>query len=307
MASKTSTKHACENPTISPATSSYRIPPLEDVLNRYPTISGVHPACAAVPSICETDFNELAVAMKRYGQLDPIKIDANGMLLDGRNRLSVAFLLQLEPRLETVLAEPWAVASSNIARRHLTVGQRAAFAAARLDSEQLAASERRRANLKKGKESPVCQNSDTRSGRATEKVAKEVGVSRDSVEKYKNLPAESQGQVKAGKLSLHAATSAAGLTKQGTQRLSKAKSEEVSERLGCGDIEFESANVLVLGHSDLAPRVVVIGSESGIWHFQCTDSDKRYKASTRAKAIERGQKKLSKAGFERALKALVPE
>ncbi|WP_051838319.1 ParB N-terminal domain-containing protein [Streptomyces sp. NRRL WC-3742] len=87
----------------------------------------VHPLTATFPTMNEEELLDLAQAIKKEGQHEPILLDADGVLLDGRNRLAACKLAGVEPRFAThTKGDPAAVAwALNIRRRHLTQGQRA--------------------------------------------------------------------------------------------------------------------------------------------------------------------------------------
>lgn len=92
------------------------------------TFSGeVHPVAAMFPMLDEDELNELAADIKANGLLYPIIIDRDGVLIDGRNRLAACEKAKVKPAFETLNGtDPVAyILSTNIARRHLTKGQRA--------------------------------------------------------------------------------------------------------------------------------------------------------------------------------------
>jgi ParB-like chromosome segregation protein Spo0J len=75
----------------------------------------------------EDELQALADDIKANGLLHPIIIDAEGVLIDGRNRLTACEIAQVEPRWE-MLGERKAkavIASANLARRDLNKGQKA--------------------------------------------------------------------------------------------------------------------------------------------------------------------------------------
>jgi len=193
------------------------MPALADLRSRFPQITGVHAACEALPLIPPDRFRELVAAIDKYGQLDPVKITDEGVVLDGRHRLAACYELDIEPKIEIVADDPWAIALGDVVRRHLTTGQRAAFAAKLMQHTRPAAAQRKLANLRNGPGGVECQNSDTR-GRALEIAGSAVGVSRDSVAKFMKLPLELQLAVNDGRQSLNAAAKEAGLAPATKQR-----------------------------------------------------------------------------------------
>jgi len=87
----------------------------------------VHPAAAVFPMLADDELAELAEHIKVNGLLDPIVLDADGVLIDGRNRLAACRLAGVEPTFTTLNGhDPIAfIIGRNVNRRHLTEGQRA--------------------------------------------------------------------------------------------------------------------------------------------------------------------------------------
>lgn len=101
---------------------------LDEILHHYPEVTGIHPACLAVPAISDDELKTLCDDIKNTGLRHEIVLDTAGLLVDGRHRLIACYEGQIEPRFKQTVADPWVVAfSENIARRHLQVGQKAAF------------------------------------------------------------------------------------------------------------------------------------------------------------------------------------
>ncbi|MFE7561068.1 ParB N-terminal domain-containing protein [Kitasatospora sp. NPDC057500] len=87
-----------------------------------------HPLTATFPTMNEADLLDLAQGIKEDGQYEPILLDTDGVLLDGRNRLAACKLAGVEPRFTTYTGDAPAADvawSLNVRRRHLTQGQRA--------------------------------------------------------------------------------------------------------------------------------------------------------------------------------------
>lgn len=83
------------------------------------------------PLMTEAEFEELKADMCRHGQREPIVLDREGRILDGRNRYRACKALAVEPKCVTVdTTDPVAyVVSENLHRRHLNESQRAMVAA----------------------------------------------------------------------------------------------------------------------------------------------------------------------------------
>lgn len=91
----------------------------------------VHPVADLFPMLADDELAELAADIKARGQLQPIVLDADGRIIDGRNRLAACELAGVEPEFSTYDGDdPGGYALAvNIARRHLTKGQQAMVAA----------------------------------------------------------------------------------------------------------------------------------------------------------------------------------
>lgn len=91
----------------------------------------IHPLADAWPMLGEQEIADLADDIAANGLTDPITLDANGALIDGRNRLAACQIAGVTPVFESVAlatdAEVAAfVSSRNAERRHLSSGQQAA-------------------------------------------------------------------------------------------------------------------------------------------------------------------------------------
>jgi ParB-like chromosome segregation protein Spo0J len=98
----------------------------------------VHPVADLFPMLAEDELAELAEDIKARGLLHPIVLDAEGRVLDGRNRLAACELAGVEPTFTTYDGDDpdgYALAV-NLQRRNLTKGQ-AAMVAARACKETL--------------------------------------------------------------------------------------------------------------------------------------------------------------------------
>lgn len=91
----------------------------------------VHPVAALFPMLADDELEELAADIGQRGQLQPIILDSDGRILDGRNRLAACRIAGVDPVFETYDGgDPDGYALSvNIARRHLSTGARAIIAA----------------------------------------------------------------------------------------------------------------------------------------------------------------------------------
>jgi len=118
-----------------------------EILAAFPEIAGVHPATEAMPMASADDYADLVKDIREHGLAVPIVLDEKGMLLDGRNRLRALYEARVDARFQRVHCnDPWMyVWSLNGARRHLTVGQKAAYAYKWEEALKAKAKERQRA------------------------------------------------------------------------------------------------------------------------------------------------------------------
>jgi protein gp37 len=155
----------------------------DDIVKHYPEITGVHPACLAVPDIASDDLDALCKDVAENGLRHEIVLTKGGDIIDGRNRLRACHAAQVEPRFKRVATDPWHVAySENIARRHLAVGQKAMFGAIWKQYEALEAKERKKRKPKSVPEKFPEQKADAR-----DKAGERVGVSGKSVDKAEKI------------------------------------------------------------------------------------------------------------------------
>ncbi|QES21285.1 ParB/RepB/Spo0J family partition protein [Streptomyces venezuelae] len=83
------------------------------------------------PMLSQDELLDLAESIKAEGQHRPIVLDADGVLLDGRNRLAACEIAGVEPHFTTYTgSDPTAlILSSNVFRRHISKGQEAMITA----------------------------------------------------------------------------------------------------------------------------------------------------------------------------------
>jgi hypothetical protein len=65
------------------------------------TFRGAH-----LPLISGDEFEALVADIREHGQREPIKVDGDGRVLDGRNRLRACKRLGIEPRWNASMSTP---------------------------------------------------------------------------------------------------------------------------------------------------------------------------------------------------------
>jgi ParB-like chromosome segregation protein Spo0J len=148
---------------------------------------GVHPAADLFPMLDPEAFTKLVGDIDRNGQRDPIWLDTDGQLIDGRNRLAACQRLGREPLTRTYSGDSPTelVLSLNVHRRQLTPAQLAAVAVDALPMLEAEAETRRLANLKQNDASPKA--STDAFGKSSAQAAEAVGVGQASVERLKRV------------------------------------------------------------------------------------------------------------------------
>jgi len=209
----------------------YAMPSIEDAIKQVaPHITRVHEACAAVPPIGRLDFDQLADSVKAHGLLRPIEINDDDEIVDGRSRIQAiaAAGFKLTPKDFVVTkTDPFAIARSNNARRHLTEDQKVMAAERLLQKEEELSAQRKAEGAKKCRESkklslgtesvPSESEPKKRQPRAKDKVAAATGVSRDKLTaaaKLRKAAPEIAVKVEQGEMSLEEAEDKVGLVRK---------------------------------------------------------------------------------------------
>ena len=153
---------------------------LNEILHHYPEVTGIHPACLAVPNIDTDDRATLEESIARDGLRHEILLTPYGLLIDGRNRLLACFNGSIEPRFRVVTTDPWQIAyAENIARRHLDTKKKSVFGLRWMEHERDAA--KKRMEVGRPKEGVETFPQDT--GKSRDKAGERVGVSGKSIDK----------------------------------------------------------------------------------------------------------------------------
>jgi len=86
----------------------------------------IHPLAASFPMLEGEELDDLVDDIRDNGLHQPIVLDKNGQLIDGRNRLKACELAGVEPIFTTVDTDLIAyILGVNVNRRHLSNGQQA--------------------------------------------------------------------------------------------------------------------------------------------------------------------------------------
>jgi hypothetical protein len=91
----------------------------------------VHPVADLFPMLPDDELDDLAADIAERGLLQPIVLDAEGRILDGRNRCAACWRADVEPQFTTYDGDDpdgFALAA-NLARRSMTKGQKAVILA----------------------------------------------------------------------------------------------------------------------------------------------------------------------------------
>lgn len=157
-----------------------------------------HPLCEVFPQMPDDELQSLAANIKTHGLMHPI-ILLDGKILDGRHRFLACQIAGVEPRFEQFQgADPVAfVWGENLARRHLSSGQRAAIAVELDSTRKIREASRARQDegrkiggqVKAGKsESPRAAKSKSE-GESAHQIAVLYGTNREYVAQASRLQA----------------------------------------------------------------------------------------------------------------------
>lgn len=162
-----------------------------------------HEYARLFPMLDDEAIQELADDIAKNGLRNPIVIDQDDQILDGRNRAAACAIAGVDPVFEPFIGtdeEKLAfVVSANVHRRHLTTSQRASVAAKLLPIYEAQAAKRQQAQLKKGSKSPVVENLPPRedAGKARDKAGAAMNVSGKSVDMAEKVHAKAIPEITA--------------------------------------------------------------------------------------------------------------
>lgn len=171
-------------------------------------------------SVSQEEYNILKQSIKEHGQLQPIIINSEGIILDGHLRYKACTELNIEPKFlikqfDNILLEKQYVIKSNLSRRNLNNYQKAKLAYLLEPIEKELAKQR----MLKGKPSDQLDIGSTRS-----KITKQVGIGEGTYERAKYVmehgSKELQDDCELGKLSVN---NACNILKESTKEYKENK------------------------------------------------------------------------------------
>jgi hypothetical protein len=192
-----------------------------------------HPVADLFPLLTGEAFQQLAADIKKNGLREPILLDREGRIIDGRNRYRACNLAGVEPLFVAWDGQgtlPEVALSLNLHRRHLNESQRAMVAARTVKWMENKALERQRqgrrdlgANLRQGQ-----------GGRSGEKAGGLLNVSRRSVvHAAKVLHHGCEKLIKlvdTGELAVSAAARLASLGHENQEKALAERAQQLAER-----------------------------------------------------------------------------
>lgn len=173
----------------------------------------IHQYAKRFPALDDDELEELAHDIRERGLLNPIWLDEQGMILDGRNRMAACQIAGVEPKFNTFHGDDEAklhfVLSQNLTRRHLNTSQRAMLATEFRDEFAAMAAKRMLAGD---------PSVNLRKGRASEEVGELFNVSASAVDQARKVKEQAAPEiveaVQRGDLAVSRASRLADLPKE---------------------------------------------------------------------------------------------
>lgn len=177
----------------------------------------IHPYAKLFPALDDDDLMQLADDIREHGLQNPIWLDDEGLILDGRNRSAACLIAGVQPRYQTFTGSDEEklqfVCSQNVHRRHLDTSQRAMIAATMLESFEALA----QARMTAGK-NPVANLPQGQPGKSRDQAGAALNVSGRTVELAKKVIAKAAPEVveavQKGNLAVSRAATIADLPKE---------------------------------------------------------------------------------------------
>jgi len=194
--------------------------------------SGVHPAAEVFPLMSAEEIESLAADIKENGLRQPIILDEEGRVVDGRCRLRACKLAKVKPEFVTLNGDDplSVVVSLNVHRRNLTQAQRAIAA-----REAWPLYEVGQGNRTSGKSS---QRSWTR-----DRLSADFAVSDKAIQQARALGDDLAAEVKSGSRSL-ADAYAAHQTRADEEKRTEALPEDLAVRVREEVLALEEAEAV---------------------------------------------------------------
>lgn len=189
-----------------------------------------HPAADVFPMLESGEMAELAEDIKARGLIEAIVLDADGLIVDGRNRLEACGIAGVNPRfVEYIGSDPIGyIVSKNLKRRHLTQSQKSAVAVELLPMLEEEARKRQACG-----QGGVLLSANLReaNGKASDKAGEMLGVSGRSVEHAAAVQRQAPEvfeRVKAGDIAASTAAQVAGLPEADRHAVAAAPKDEIN-------------------------------------------------------------------------------
>lgn len=168
------------------------------------------------PMCTEVEIQELAADIAKNGLRQPIVIDSDEMILDGRHRAAACKIAGVAPTYEPFVGSDEEklsyVVSVNLHRRHLKTSQRAMVAAKLLPIYEEQAAERRKATQgRPSKNKPKENLPEVSGGQARDKAGAALNVSGKAVDMAASVQAKAIPEIADAVASGHLAVSAAAI------------------------------------------------------------------------------------------------
>lgn len=206
-----------------------------------------HPAADAFRMMNPDEFENLCASIEKMGLRDPIIIDGEERIVDGRNRYRACLKVGFEPKFKTTRLVDEAlielIASTNKDRKHMTAGELAAAGAALVPQYARLARERQRTSVDGGERLLSGDNKET----ANDAAAAVVGSSPASVARALRIQAadkEAFKELKSGGISIAQATKQAGIVSKPRERAfdARARVQEIVAALTLAEGKIRAYN-----------------------------------------------------------------
>lgn len=210
-----------------------------------------HPAADIFPMLDAGEMAELAEDIKARGLIEAIVLDADGRIVDGRNRLEACGIAGVEPRFIEYMGSDVLgyIVSKNLKRRHLTESQRATVAAELVPMLAEEARKRQGHGLTAPGKTLSANLREASDGKAADKAGELMGVSGRSVEDalaVQRKAPELFDRVKAGDIAVSTARKAAELPEEDRQAVAAAPKEQIKatakEAIRKAHVSYNSGN-----------------------------------------------------------------